>query len=222
MSFPGTIRNHFAKKLLHKEKITPHCRPSGDWALYGAQRKRELPLPPLTYMNSNVVAICLYSSLTPQAPPILCYGLLSSAENISTTEKGKGNEAKGPKLLGELGLSELDEEVPVEEREDSNLEVRLERQTTSQQRLLNSGECVGTNPLKEFAILKKPLTSKTIHTMFECNYVSSRERPERRKTRHDGLVTTGKLAASKRPATVRLTRRDRIQSFQRIVYKYPG
>ena len=73
-------------------------------------------------------------------------------DNIFTTEKGKKKEKRGPKLLGELRLPDSDEEVPVEERENSNLEVRLERQTMSRQRLPNTGESVGTDPLWKSAI----------------------------------------------------------------------
>ena len=193
---------------------------SGDCALYGAERLRELPLPRLTYINTIVVAICLYSSLTRHAEEGAAQGLpqdvsfltgqdvtsghhileghecvvqdtsyehhqqttvttaskkrtaesergvtkkpktattesgktkesgrnpssahssenvpitqkAETQENISTTEKGKKKERRGPKLLGELRLPESDEEVPVKEREDSNLAMRLERQTIS-------------------------------------------------------------------------------------------
>ena len=48
---------------------------SGDCALYGAQRLRELPLSRLNYINTIVVAICLYSSLTRQAEEGAAQGL---------------------------------------------------------------------------------------------------------------------------------------------------
>ena len=38
----------------------------------------------------------------------------------------------------------------------------------------------------EICYLKKPRAAKPIHTKFECNYMSSKESPERRETRHDG------------------------------------
>ena len=40
--------------------------------------------------------------------------------------------------------------------------------------------------VRKVTILKKQRAAKAIHTKFECNYMSSRATPERRKTRHDG------------------------------------
>lgn len=91
------------------------------------------------------------------------------------------------------------------------LEVRLERQTLSRQRPSSTGECVVRSPLRKLAILEKPQE--------KCPSV---EKQDTMGLVTMGLVTTGKLVAFKRRATVRLTRRDRIQSLQSMVYKYAG
>lgn len=79
------------------------------------------------------------------------------------------------------------------------------------------------SPLRKLGILEKPRAAKTIHTMVECNYMSSREMPERRKTRHDGSGDDWEVGGFQKASDSAVDPQgpDTVLA-EHGIYKYPG